>query len=154
METGDEKRVQYGNVQHNWSCCLPSAHLKRTVKPDSSPKKVTFSTWWDWKGVLLSKMLTQITSISAQLHSKKWIVWPVRSVASTRIKVLSAIFTSMSDHNSQTAPSKSCLSWAGKYLSTHQIAQTLRPPTIICSCSWETSCDLRRSPTKMTSASG
>ena len=81
--TGNEKWIQYNNVERKRPWGKQNEPPPTTPKAGLHPKKVMLCIWWDWKGVLYYKLLpenkminfnkycSQLDQLKAALHEKR-----------------------------------------------------------------------------------
>ena len=66
--TGYEKWILYNNVEWKRPWDKRNGPPPTTPKVGLQPKKVMLCIWWDWKGVLYYKLLTENQTINSNKH--------------------------------------------------------------------------------------
>jgi len=111
------------NIKRQKSWC-GSDESSQTVKPDL--QKVMLSVWWDYKGVLVFKLLPQ--TIDSKKSSSTKVVWEKWSELSNRKGIFH--YDNIRPHTPYEE--KNCKVLDGKWCSIHHTRRLLRRPTITC----------------------
>ena len=71
MITGDEKWITYDNNVRKRSWSKPREASQTVAKPVLTPRKVTLSVWWDWKGIVHHELLEPGQTINSTLYCQQ-----------------------------------------------------------------------------------